>query len=91
MGFSQCMQIKFNHIIQPTNFSLPAYYIIFLTYETPAANPLPNPIESIMAMFLMSLTSFGDYYPQFEKTMHDSGSKVMQLKFPRNPKQSKNK
>lgn len=47
----------------------------------PAANPLPNPIESIMAMFLMSLTSFGDYYPQFEKTMHDHGSKVLSLIF----------
>ncbi|XP_065339476.1 transient receptor potential cation channel subfamily V member 5 [Cloeon dipterum] len=58
-----------------------AYYIIFLSYEMQSANPLPNPIESIMAMFLMSLTSFGDYYPQFEKTTHETGSKFMFVLF----------
>ncbi|KAF4533193.1 hypothetical protein B566_EDAN001735, partial [Ephemera danica] len=61
-----------------------AYYIIFLGFDNPstpkgvddsATNPLPNPIESIMAMFLMSLTSFGDYYPVFEWTIHDFEAK----------------
>lgn len=63
-----------------------AYYIIFLSFDNPAtprgvddssSNPLPNPIESIMSMFLMSLTSFGDYYPAFESTGHHNVAKVI--------------
>lgn len=35
------------------------------------SNPMPNPIESIMAMFLMSMNTFSDYYAAFEKTNHE--------------------
>lgn len=37
---------------------------------------MPSPMESIMAMFLMSLTSFGDYYTAFERTDHEIEAKV---------------
>ncbi|XP_075232991.1 transient receptor potential cation channel subfamily V member nanchung [Lycorma delicatula] len=62
-----------------------AYYIIFLSYDNPttpdgvddsASNPLPNPVEAVMAMFFMSLTNFGDYYGAFEKTDHEIEAKV---------------
>ncbi|XP_017298846.1 transient receptor potential cation channel subfamily V member 5 [Diaphorina citri] len=56
-----------------------SYYIIHLSFDNPltpggvddtVSNPMPNPTESIMAMFLMSLTTFGDYYTAFETTEH---------------------
>ncbi|RZF47774.1 hypothetical protein LSTR_LSTR006038 [Laodelphax striatellus] len=62
-----------------------AYYIIFLTYDNPTtpegtddstSNPLPSPIEAIMAMFFMSLTNFGDYYSAFENTDHEIEAKA---------------
>ncbi|KAL1138329.1 hypothetical protein AAG570_008393 [Ranatra chinensis] len=62
-----------------------AYYIIFLTFDNPLtpdgvddslSNPMPNPVEAIMAMFFMSLTNFGDYYSSFEKTEHEIGAKL---------------
>nr|AOR81474.1 nanchung [Nilaparvata lugens] len=62
-----------------------AYYIIFLTYDNPTtpegtddttSNPLPSPIEAIMAMFFMSLTNFGDYYSAFENTEHEIEAKA---------------
>lgn len=40
------------------------------------SNPIPNPVEAVMAMFFMSMTSFGDYYPAMEKTDHEFGAKV---------------
>lgn len=43
--------------------------------DTPT-NPMPNPMESIMAMFLMSLTTFSDYFEAFENTDHDIVAKV---------------
>lgn len=62
-----------------------AFYLIFLSYDNPltpddvddsATNPMSTPIESIMAMFLMSMTNFGDYYGAFEKTEHEILAKV---------------
>ncbi|XP_017893600.1 transient receptor potential cation channel subfamily V member 5 isoform X2 [Ceratina calcarata] len=63
-----------------------AYYIIFLSFDNPntpegvddsVSNPMPSPVESIMAMFLMSMTNFGDYYGAFERTEHEMEGKFM--------------
>ncbi|KAL3281599.1 hypothetical protein HHI36_004806 [Cryptolaemus montrouzieri] len=63
-----------------------AFYLIFLSFDNPltpddvddsATNPISTPIESIMAMFLMSLTNFGDYYGAFEKTEHEILAKIL--------------
>jgi hypothetical protein len=62
-----------------------AYYIIFLSFDNPntpegvddsVSNPMPNPTESVLAMFLMSMTNFGDYYSAFERTEHEFEAKV---------------
>lgn len=67
-----------------------AYYIIFLSFDNPltpedvddsATNPMSTPIESIMAMFLMSLTNFGDYYNAFPRTEHEIEAKVKKLEY----------
>lgn len=64
---------------------LAAYYIIFLSFDNPntpegvddsVSNPMPSPMESVMAMFLMSMTNFGDYYGAFERTEHEMEAKV---------------
>lgn len=71
-------------------FYIIAYYIIFLSFDNPltpddvddsATNPISTPIESIMAMFLMSLTNFGDYYNAFSKTEHELEAKVIKYLF----------
>ncbi|KAJ2943871.1 hypothetical protein O0L34_g8197 [Tuta absoluta] len=63
-----------------------AYYVIFLSFDNPAtpegvddsvSNPMPSPMESIMAMFLMSLTSFSDYYAAFDHTEHEIEAKLL--------------
>nr|XP_016933690.1 transient receptor potential cation channel subfamily V member 5 [Drosophila suzukii] len=62
-----------------------AFYIIFLTFDsgTPAdgedaeSNPMPSPMESIVAMFLMSLTNFGDYYGAMVSTQHEYEAKIL--------------
>ncbi|CAL7934732.1 unnamed protein product [Xylocopa violacea] len=63
-----------------------AYYIIFLSFDNPntpegiddsVSNPMPSPAESIMAMFLMSMTNFGDYYGAFERTQHEIEAKLL--------------
>ncbi|CAK9794673.1 Transient receptor potential cation channel subfamily V member 5 [Anthophora quadrimaculata] len=63
-----------------------AYYIIFLSFDNPdtpegvddsISNPMPSPVESIMAMFLMSMTNFGDYYGAFERTQHELEAKLL--------------
>ena len=63
-----------------------AYYIIFLSFDNPntpegvddsVSNPMPSPMESIMAMFLMSMTNFGDYYVAYERTEHEIEAKVI--------------
>uniref|UniRef100_A0A182QKQ8 Ion transport domain-containing protein n=1 Tax=Anopheles farauti TaxID=69004 RepID=A0A182QKQ8_9DIPT len=61
-----------------------AYYIVFLSYkpeEDGDANPMPSPIESIVAMFLMSLTNFGDYYGALENTDHEFCAKILFVLF----------
>ncbi|XP_075163495.1 transient receptor potential cation channel subfamily V member nanchung [Haematobia irritans] len=61
-----------------------AYYIIFLTFDaTPeeiddiGTNPMPSPMESVVAMFLMSLTNFGDYYGAMISTQHEYEAKIL--------------
>ncbi|XP_053601243.1 transient receptor potential cation channel subfamily V member 5 [Plodia interpunctella] len=63
-----------------------AYYVIFLSFDNPntpdgvddsVSNPMPSPMESIMAMFLMSLTSFSDYYGAFDRTDHEIEAKLL--------------
>ncbi|XP_076174002.1 transient receptor potential cation channel subfamily V member nanchung [Ptiloglossa arizonensis] len=63
-----------------------AYYIIFLSFDNPntpegvddsISNPMPSPMESVMAMFLMSMTNFGDYYGAFERTQHEMEAKLL--------------
>ncbi|XP_078037386.1 transient receptor potential cation channel subfamily V member nanchung [Augochlora pura] len=63
-----------------------AYYIIFLSFDNPNTpegvddsmnNPMPSPMESVMAMFLMSMTNFGDYYSAFERTEHEIEAKFL--------------
>ncbi|KAG7304311.1 hypothetical protein JYU34_011251 [Plutella xylostella] len=63
-----------------------AYYVIFLSFDNPntpegvddsISNPMPSPMESIMAMFLMSLTSFSDYYTAFDRTDHEIEAKLL--------------
>ncbi|KAG5878666.1 hypothetical protein JTB14_015599 [Gonioctena quinquepunctata] len=63
-----------------------AFYIIFLSFDNPltpeevddsATNPMSTPIESIMAMFLMSMTNFGDYYDAFSRTEHEYEAKIL--------------
>ncbi|CAB0003333.1 unnamed protein product [Nesidiocoris tenuis] len=61
------------------------YYIIFLSFDNPntpegvddtLSNPIPHPVEAVMAMFFMSMTSFGDYYPALERTDHEFNGKL---------------
>ncbi|XP_043649035.1 transient receptor potential cation channel subfamily V member 5 isoform X1 [Drosophila teissieri] len=62
-----------------------AFYIIFLTFDNPSSpedqdaesNPMPSPMESIVAMFLMSLTNFGDYYGAMVSTQHEYEAKIL--------------
>lgn len=60
-----------------------AYYIVFCTFshepeegEEEVDNPMPSGMESFIAMFLMSLTNFGDYYAGTEHTEHEMEAKV---------------
>lgn len=62
-----------------------AFYIIFLSFDNPltpedvddsATNPMSTPSESVMAMFLMSMTNFGEYYNAFSRTEHEYEAKV---------------
>ncbi|KYN04879.1 Transient receptor potential cation channel subfamily V member 6 [Cyphomyrmex costatus] len=63
-----------------------AYYIIFLSFDNPntpegiddsISNPMPSPMESVMAMFLMSMTNFGDYFGAFDRTEHEFEAKLL--------------
>lgn len=67
-------------------FPIAAYYIIFLSFDNPKtpdgiddsnSNPMQSPVESIMAMFLISLSYFSDYYGAFEKTEHEYIAKLL--------------
>lgn len=37
---------------------------------------MPSPVESVMAMFLMSLNNFGNIYEAFSRTEHEAVAKV---------------
>ncbi|XP_044592870.1 transient receptor potential cation channel subfamily V member 5 isoform X1 [Cotesia glomerata] len=63
-----------------------AYYIIYLSFDDPqtpegiddtVSNPMPSPMESVMAMFLISLSNFGDYYSTFERTAYEMEAKCL--------------
>lgn len=63
-----------------------SYFIIFLSFDNPSTpegiddsetNPVPSAMESIVAMFLMSLTNFGDYYGTMERTNHEMEAKIL--------------
>lgn len=61
-----------------------AYYIIFLTFTTDdedESNPMSSPMESMVAMFLMSLTNFGDYYSVMISTDHSIEAKILFVLF----------
>lgn len=67
-----------------------AYYLIFLSFDNPAtpegvddseSNPVPSAMESIVAMFLMSLTNFGDYYGTMDRTNHEMEGKILFVVF----------
>lgn len=63
-----------------------AYYIIFLSFEATSGgesqnNPVPSPMESVVAMFLMSLTNFGDYYGAMDQTNHETEGKILFVLF----------
>lgn len=61
-----------------------AYYIIFLTFEDEEdeeGNPMSSPMESMVAMFLMSLTNFGDYYAVMVSTDHSVEAKILFVLF----------
>lgn len=74
-----------------SNYALfSAYYIVFLSFDNPntpegiddsISNPMPSPMESILAMFLMSMTNFGDYYTAFDRTDHEVEAKVYNLNY----------
>lgn len=61
--------------------------MIFLSFDNPETpdgvddsmtNPMPNAVESVVAMFLMSMNTFDDYYAAFEKTNHEMVAKVIE-------------
>lgn len=69
-----------------------SYYLIFLSFDNPPvtpeggaddaeSNPVPSPMESIVAMFLMSLTNFGDYYGTMDRTNHEMEGKILFVVF----------
>lgn len=67
-----------------------SFYIIFLSFDNPTtpdgvddseSNPMPSPMESIVAMFLMSLTNFGDYFGTMERTNHEMEAKFLFVVF----------
>lgn len=61
-----------------------AYYIIFLSFKPNIdipVNPLGHPAESIVSMFMVSLSSFDDMYGAFRHTDHDNIAKVYNLNF----------
>ncbi|KAG8202146.1 hypothetical protein JTE90_010505 [Oedothorax gibbosus] len=52
------------------------YYVIFLSYKADKPSFFDDPIQSVLAMFIMSLSEFGDIYEQFNYTQHQNISKV---------------
>lgn len=65
-----------------------AFYIIFLTFDNseeenpePELNPISSPMESFIAMFLMSLGNFGDYFGGMAFTDLEMHAKVSDTYF----------
>jgi transient receptor potential cation channel subfamily V protein 5 len=57
-----------------------AYYVIFLSFKNPPQeNPLSTPAESIVAMFMVSLSSFDTMYEAFKFTDHEIVAKVSKI------------
>ncbi|ODM96433.1 Transient receptor potential cation channel subfamily V member 6 [Orchesella cincta] len=54
-----------------------AYYIIFLSYKSQSENPLGTPAESVVSMFMVSLSSFDTMYEAFKLTSHDKIAKIL--------------
>jgi len=49
-----------------------AFFIIFRSYKKPKTpNPLGSPAESVIAMFMMSLSSFDSTFDSFQYTDHE--------------------
>ncbi|GFR13821.1 TRP channel protein nanchung [Trichonephila clavata] len=64
-----------------TTFLLPCtfirpYYVIFLSYKADKPSFFDDPIQSVLAMFIMSLSEFGDIYEQFHHTRHQNIAKI---------------
>ncbi|XP_035213588.1 transient receptor potential cation channel subfamily V member 5-like, partial [Stegodyphus dumicola] len=53
-----------------------AYYVIFLSYRAEKPSFFDDPIQSVLAMFVMSLSEFGDTYEQFHHTAHQNIAKT---------------
>ena len=54
-----------------------AFYILFLTVKRVSENPMGTPAESLINMFMMSLSSFDDTFEAFQQTSHPIVAKVM--------------
>lgn len=65
---------KMFKIIMVKLFLISALYLIHLNQEW---SPFSDPIESIMAMFMMSLGEFGDYFVTFKQTDFPELAKVI--------------
>lgn len=65
---------KMFKIIMVKLFLFSALYLIHLNQEW---SPFSDPIESIMAMFMMSLGEFGDYFVTFKQTDFPELAKVI--------------
>ena len=53
------------------------FYILFLTVKKLPDNPMGTPAESVINMFMMSLSSFDDTFDAFKETSHPIVAKVM--------------
>lgn len=49
-----------------------AFFIIFRSYKKPkTSNPMDSPAESVISMFMMSLSSFDTTFESFQHTAHE--------------------
>lgn len=53
-----------------------AYFLTFLSFKSSDANPFGTPAESVVSMFMVSLSSFDNVYEGFKSTEHDQIDKV---------------
>ena len=57
-----------------------AYYIIFQSYEG-ESHPMATPMESVIAIFIMSLGNFGNTWDELDNTDHDIIGKIHSFLF----------